>query len=92
VFHTPVAERWAMALGIQLSEIKSVLLADRWHEVDQRSFTVDTYEFNEGDTAVARGDGHLLSVAGFMFWEPGGQIVAGPLSSILAVQIPRTFR
>ena len=81
-----------MSLGIQLNEIKSVLLADRWHEVDQRSFTVDTYEFNEGDTAVARGDGHLLSVAGFMFWEPGGHIVAGPLSAILAVHIPRTYR
>jgi hypothetical protein len=81
-----------MSLGIQLSEIKSVLLADRWHEVEGKSFTLDTYEFSEGNTAVARGDGHLLSVAGFMFWEPGGHIVAGPLSSILAVQIPRTSR
>ena len=81
-----------MSLGIQLNEVKSVLLADRWHEVEASSLTVDTYEFNDGDTAVARGDGQILSVAGFMFWEPGGHIVAGPLSSILAVQIPRKFR
>jgi hypothetical protein len=79
-----------MSLGIQLDEIKHVLLADRWHEVEEASFALDTYEFMEGDQAVARGDGQLITVAGFMFREPGGQIVAGPLSSILAVQLPRT--
>ena len=31
-----------------------------------------------------------ITTVGFMFREPGGQIVAGPLSSILAVQLPRT--
>ena len=79
-----------MTLGIQLDEIKHVLLADRWHEVEEASFALDTYEFMEGGQAVARGDGQLITVVGFMFREPGGQIVAGPLSSILAVQLPRT--
>jgi hypothetical protein len=81
-----------MSLGIQLEEIKQVLLADRWHEVEGSSFALDTYEFLEGNQAVARGDGQLITVVGFMFREPGGQIVAGPLSSILAVQLPRRSR
>jgi hypothetical protein len=81
-----------MTLGIQVNEIKQVLLADRWHEVEKESFALDTYEFIEGQQAVARGDGQLITSVGFMFREPGGQIVAGPLSSILAVQLPRTAR
>jgi len=81
-----------MTLGIQLGEIKHVLLGDRWHECEAESFTLDTYEFMDGDQAVARGDGQLITVVGFMFREPGGQIVAGPLSSILAVQVPRKTR
>lgn len=79
-----------MTLGIQLNEIKHVLLADRWHEVESQSFELDAYEFMDRDQAVVRGDGQLTSSVGFMFREPGGQIVAGPLSSILAVQLPRT--
>src|SRR6266446_8769818 len=75
-----------MTLGIQVYEIKHVLLADRWHEVEPESFALDAYEFMEGNEAVARGDGQLITSVGFMFREPGGQIVAGPLSSILAVQ------
>ena len=78
-----------MSLGIQLEEIKHVLLADRWHEVERGSFALDTYEFMDGEQAVARGDGVSIALVGFMFREPGGQIVAGPLSSILAVQLPR---
>ncbi len=81
-----------MTLGIQLNEIKHVLLADRWHEVEAESFALDTYEFMDGDQPVARGDGQLITLVGFMFREPGGQIVAGPLSSILAVQVPRRTR
>ena len=46
----------------------------------------------DGNQAVARGDGQLITTVGFMFREPGGQIVAGPLSSILAVQVPRRTR
>jgi hypothetical protein len=79
-----------MTLGIQVYEIKHVLLADRWHEVEPESFALDDYEFMEGNQAVARGDGQLITSVGFMFREPGGQIVAGPLSSILAVQLPRS--
>jgi len=79
-----------MTLGIQVYEIKHVLLADRWHEVEPESFALDDYEFMDGNEAVARGDGQLITSVGFMFREPGGQIVAGPLSSILAVQLPRT--
>jgi len=79
-----------MSLGIQVNEIKHVLLGDRWHEVEPLSFALDTYEFMDGTQAIVRGDGQLITTVGFMFREPGGQIVAGPLSSILAVQLPRT--
>jgi hypothetical protein len=81
-----------MTLGIQVAEIKHVLLGDRWHEVEAESFAFDTYEFMDGNEAIVRGDGVQVSLVGFMFREPGGQIVAGPLSSILAVQVPRKTR
>src|SRR5439155_1649376 len=60
-----------MTLGIQLNEIKHVLLADRWHEVEPESFALDAYEFMEGAQAVARGDGQLITTVGFMFREHG---------------------
>jgi len=50
-----------MTLGIQVYEIKHVLLADRWHEVEPESFALDAYEFMEGNQAVARGDGQLIT-------------------------------
>ena len=78
-----------MTLGIQVNEIKQVLLTDRWHEVEPESFALDTYEFMDGDQAIVRGDGQLITTVGFVFREPGGQMVAGPLSSILAVLLPR---
>lgn len=81
-----------MSLGLPVNEIRAVLLADRWHEVEGASFTLDAYEFIESGTPIAKGDGQVVSEAGFMFRETGGQIVAGPLSSILAVRIPRTAR
>ena len=40
-----------MTLGIQLNEIKHVLLADRWHEVEPESFALDDYEFMDGQQA-----------------------------------------
>jgi hypothetical protein len=81
-----------MSLGLPVNEIRAVLLADRWHEVEGASFTLDAYEFFDGETAIAKGDGQIVSEAGFMFRETGGQIVAGPLSSIIAVRIPRASR
>ena len=81
-----------MGLGLPVNEIRAVLLADRWHEVEGASFTLDAYEFVESGTPIARGDGHVVSEAGFMFRETGGQIIAGPLSSIVAVRIPRASR
>src|SRR5207302_9712999 len=56
-----------MTLGIQVYEIKHVLLADRWHEVEPESFALDAYEFMDGNQAVARGDGQLITTVGFMF-------------------------
>src|SRR5439155_1281324 len=54
-----------MSLGIQLTEIKHVLLGDRWHEVEHESFVLDTYEFMDGNQAVARGDGQLITTVRF---------------------------
>jgi len=45
-----------MTLGIQVNEIKHVLLADRWHEVESQSFALDAYEFMDaGSGRRARG-------------------------------------
>ena len=35
-------EEVPMSLGIQLTEIKQVLLGDRWHEVEHEFFVIDT--------------------------------------------------
>lgn len=57
-----------MTLGIQVYEIKHVLLADRWHEVEPESFALDAYEFMDGQQPVARGARLLMEAA---FVAPG---------------------
>ena len=57
-----------MTLGIQVYEIKHVVLADRWHEVEPESFAHDAYEFMDGQQPVARGARLLMEAA---FVAPG---------------------
>jgi hypothetical protein len=81
-----------MSLAIEFDYVKSVLLADGWHDVDENSFYLDAYEFvwgvdPEGKPNVihpAGSDG--LSTKGFAFIDDEGTRIFGPISSIIAVR------
>ena len=97
-----------MSLAIDVEKITRVLLADGWHEVYEKSFTIDSYEFLEypegfdhskgwhqkdkfGETLepfYLHGGGHNgICASGFSFHSVGrGDLVSGPLTSILAVR------
>lgn len=81
-----------MSLAIETDLVTRVLLADGWHDVEDKSFEIDSYEFmwlkGMGETPMLRGgqDG-LVPAAGYCFKRPNGHIVCGPLTAILAVEI-----
>lgn len=78
-----------MSAAISVDKVKTVLLADGWHDVAGASFTVGTYEYARSN-AVAPASGppgdHPM---GFGFREPSGDHLYGPLTAILAVRIVR---
>ncbi len=79
-----------MSLHIEVDEITEVLLVDGWHRVVDKSFDLDSYEFLDGpgtDAFLLHGAGRAgICSTGFRFKGPDGQILAGPLSAILAVR------
>lgn len=69
-----------MSLNIRVDRVQAVLLADGWHEVLSKSFTIDDFEFaDEFHSPLYRG------LSGFNFTSPTG-VFAGPSESILAVR------
>jgi hypothetical protein len=78
-----------VSLAISVDKVKTVLLADGWHDVAGASFTVGAYEYARGD-AIAFPSGQLgENPTGFGFREPSGDHLYGPLTAILAVRIVR---
>ncbi len=80
-----------MSLAIELDYVKGVLLADGWHEVEEQSFYLDTFEFVWGVDAQgkpnvvhAAGAGGV-SAGGFSFIDERGDRLFGPITSIIAV-------
>lgn len=65
---------------IYAETVSAVLLADGWHEVAGASFSVVSYKFVAN--RVVFGDGTV----GFRFTTEEGTVVAGPLTSILAMK------
>lgn len=80
-----------MSLYINVDLVTEVLLADGWHAVADDSFTLDSYEFHWNDQLLLRG-GQVDGVpsTGFFFIEHMGDVVTGPLTSVLAVRTRRT--
>jgi hypothetical protein len=70
-----------MSITIDLTAVRSVLLADGWHRVAEKSFAVGPYQYVRGGTAQAEG-----VAVGFRFKDDAGYILTGPLSAILASQ------
>ncbi|MEV6061842.1 hypothetical protein AB0L62_17725 [Nocardia asteroides] len=73
--------------AIQGNDVTAVLLADGWHNVAEKSFYTDSYEYLDGDY-LAVGGGVVAGVpsTGFEFQTPDGERIAGPLTALLAVK------
>jgi hypothetical protein len=85
-----------MSLAIEVNCVIEVLLKDGWHEVADRSFTIDAYEFVHRDPGARLSDGDLLvgggtvdgvSSTGAAWKEPGGYWVACPFPAIVSVKL-----
>lgn len=83
-----------MSLWIDVDNVVSVLLADGWHEVEEESFTMDSYEFHWRGDCMHGGGGSGICATGFSFVEQiaGGTMVftQGPLTAILAIRQARS--
>jgi hypothetical protein len=80
-----------MSLAIDVEKIATVLLADGWHLIDEKSFTLDSYEFLEfpddpnGERFLLHGGGQSgVCATGYSFIENALR-VSGPLTAVLAV-------
>lgn len=90
-----------MSLAIDVDTIVAVLLVDGWHEVAERSFTMDSYEFiwwsehadtMRDDPMLMHGGGQGgVCATGFRFKVKAEGHIAGPLTAILAVRQDRTL-
>lgn len=65
---------------VEVEKVGAVLLADGWHEVAGGSFSLVSYKFLEGRTAIGE------QRDGFTFRTEDGSVVTGLLTSILAVK------
>jgi len=71
-----------MSLAIDTDRVTAVLLADGWHDVVDKSFNLDAYEFMWDGRLVGSGS----SATGYDFEEGNGSRLAGPLTAIIAVR------
>jgi len=88
-----------MSLSIESKTVRAVLLSDGWHRVKDHSFELESYEYIERGAAqdkdpfVLHGGGQSgICATGFICDTFGGRDghgrrIAGPLTSILAVEI-----
>lgn len=90
-----------MSLAIDVDKVKAVLLADGWHEVQNDSFALDSYEYlwsgrhgwtvadayeHDREPMIMHGGGASdVCATGFTF-QNGADRLGGPLTAILAVR------
>lgn len=78
-----------MSLALDVDNIRSVLLADGWHTVSGKSFDLDSYEYIcNGQLRHGGGQCEICAV-GFVFQNERNELMAGPLTSVLAVKSER---
>lgn len=75
-----------MSTSIDVTKLRSILLADGWHRVANTSFVVGTYAYLQGGVETAGGEGGAKTL-GFSFTDDAGYVLLGPLSAILATQL-----
>ena len=75
-----------MSLAIDTDNVARVLLIDGWHGVVDNSFTLDAYEYIEGERLTfGGGQSPLIPSAGAMWYGTDGRTYYCPLTSVLAV-------
>jgi hypothetical protein len=74
-----------MSQAIDVTKVRSVLLADGWHRIAEHSFTVGPYEYLQAGATKSGGNGSAPP-AGYRFKDDAGYVLTGPLSAILASQ------
>ena len=77
-----------MSLALDPSRVTAVLIGLTWYPVRDRSFELDAYEWIWGpDFVGATAYGGTLPSVGFRFVnDDTGTLVAGPLTSVIAVE------
>jgi hypothetical protein len=75
-----------MSLLIDVRKITAVLLADGWHNVTPGTFNLDSFEFGVGDDCIHYGGNGGVCSTGFEFKDDNGDLIAGPLTAVLAVR------
>ena len=73
-----------MSLNINVDDVTSVLLADGWHEVIDKSFVIDAYEFLDGGKTHSFRKG--VYSTGARWKGKGGESIACPIRSIVAIK------
>lgn len=74
-----------MSIAIDVTKVRSVLLADGWHRIADHSFKVGPYEYMQAGVANGNGTGGAAPTA-YQFKDDAGYVLTGPLSAILACQ------
>ena len=78
-----------MSLAIDVDKVRAVLLADGWHEVAEKSFDLDSYEYSHGSETIHEGGQGGVCSTGFRFKEfkEGTRgYLYGPLTAIIAIR------
>jgi hypothetical protein len=88
---------------IDVSTVSAVLLADGWHRVKGRTFSIEPYEYvagsaeGSGESAGRKGkkktepappvvEKGLSPVLGARWTKPSGEVIACPVTSLLALR------
>ena len=75
-----------MSLDINVALVRAALLPSGWMDIRPGSFELDTYEFHDRMVVRSGGQGGV-TLAGFRFLDANGNLVCGPMTSIMALRI-----
>ena len=76
-----------MSLDIDVAKVRAVLLPNGWMDVKPGSFEIDTFRFHGERMAVESGGPDEAASTGFRFRDANGNLVCGPMTSIMALRI-----
>jgi hypothetical protein len=77
----------SMSLDIDVARVRAVLLPSGWMDVQPGSFEIDAYKFHDDGMAVQSGRQDGATSTGFRFRDANGNLVCGPMTSIMALRL-----